>query len=141
MNLSDIQNCKSRMDYFEFLTTERQRVMACAFIERFNRSLRSAWNQGLYLYVLFCLIPNITDEGEVTEEMLLNGANDWKQFSEGGCALVADSDIAWLMCSPSERKRLRNGARSPGKHWGSWIDVQTAALKQAADLFFETLDF
>ena len=139
MNVSDIQNCGP--NYLNFLTTERQRVIASAFVATSNRSLRSSWDKGVYLYVLFCLIPNIRDEGEVNEEMLLNGAKDWRQFSEGGCALVADSDIAWLMCSPSERKRLKNGARSPGKHWGTWLDVQTAALEQAADLFFETLDF
>jgi len=61
---------------------------------------------------------------------LLNGADNWTQYSEGGCALIYDGDIAERTCSPSALKRTRNGERNPNRN-ETWLDVQTRALNQA----------
>lgn len=62
---------------------------------------------------------------------LLNGADNWNQYSRGGCYLVYDADIAELLCTPSELKRTRNGERRPNGR-EEWLDVQARALHQAA---------
>jgi len=95
---------------------------------------RSAWDKGVKLYALE-LIEEISEEawdgGEnMRKKALLNGADDWRQFSEGGCSLIYDADIAERLCSPSELKRTRGGDRSPNKN-ETWIDCQARALFQA----------
>ena len=32
------------------------------------------------------------------EKILLNGAENWNQYSYGGCALIYDTDIAVTLC-------------------------------------------
>ena len=61
------------------------------------------------------------------------GASDWQQYSEGGCALVYDADIAERLCSKSELKRVRGGERQPNAR-ETWLDCQARALGQAASL-------
>ena len=36
---------------------------------------------------------------------LLNGAERWQEYSDGGCSLIYDGDIAARVCTPSEYKR------------------------------------
>lgn len=64
---------------------------------------------------------------------LLNGADNWRQYSYGGCALIYDSDIAETLCSPSELKKVKGGDRQPNSR-ESWLDVQARALYQAERL-------
>lgn len=103
---------------------------------------RGAWDNGAKVYAqeLFDeLVSNrhITDDttrlGKITEADLLNGADDWEQFSRGGCALVYDSDICERLCCPSMIKKTRCGDRPPNST-EDWMDWQTKALKQAARL-------
>ena len=76
-----------------------------------------------------------TVRGKALRKELLNGASSWKQFSEGGCSLAYDGDIAHRLCSPSELKRVygkrgypREVANARGE---TWIEVQARALQQA----------
>ena len=89
---------------------------------------RSAWNNGVVRYA-FDILDNMKD-GEVTEKNLLNGAKDWKQYSYGGCALISDGDICHRLCTPSEIKKTKDGARRPNAQ-ETWMDTQTRALYQA----------
>ena len=68
---------------------------------------------------------------EVFESALRNGAETWKDFSEGGCALIADEDIAKHYCTASELKKTHNGEKAPNSR-ESWLDVQARAFWQAA---------
>jgi hypothetical protein len=105
-----------------------------------SQPARSAWGRGVKTYALE-MIDNLEEYngGEVpsgTTEMmdwLLNGANDWKQSSEGGQWLVADEEIAQRLCGPSELKKVAGGRRQPNKR-ETWIDVQARALHQASNL-------
>ena len=36
---------------------------------------------------------------------LLNGAMDWLEYSEAGCALVYDEDIAERLCTPGLKEK------------------------------------
>ena len=89
---------------------------------------RSAWKAGVILYA-FDILDNMED-GEVTEKNLLNGAENWKQYSYGGCALIYDKDICHRLCTPSEIKKTKDGEKYPNK-MENWLDVQTRALYQA----------
>lgn len=103
---------------------------------------RGAWRKGVVAYALDLLedlkdtvsyVPEALDNETLLVRALLNGASDWAQYSEGGCALVYSCDIAKCLCNPTELKRTRNGSRNPNSR-ESWIDVQTRALIQAERL-------
>ena len=98
---------------------------------------RSAWSRGVRTYATE-LIDSLDDSADLSNDTLLrkamlNGADDWQQYSEGGCALVYDADIAERLCSPSELKRCKGGERQPNSR-ENWIECQARALGQAASL-------
>lgn len=104
---------------------------------------KSAWGKGVQTYALELIEDDWIDletncNHNLLEKHLLNGANDWKQYSEGGCSLIYDGDIAKRLCNQSELKTTRNGQRQPNKN-ESWIDVQSRALFQAFELVYETM--
>ncbi len=72
------------------------------------------------------------------ENVLRMGAETWKDFSEGGGALIYDKDIAEHYCTKSELKKTRNGERKPNSR-ESWLDVQARAFWQAALLIKQNL--
>ena len=63
----------------------------------------------------------------------MNGAENWKEYSYGGCALCYDHDIAKHYCTPSELKKTKEGMRNPNSQ-ETWLDVQARALHQAENL-------
>ena len=98
---------------------------------------RSAWSRAVHTYAIE-LVEGLDSSADLSNETLLrkallNGAGDWQQYSEGGCALIYDTDIAERLCSPSELKRVRGGKRNPNSR-ENWIECQTRALTQAANL-------
>ena len=99
------------------------------------KKVRGAWANGVKVYALE-IISDMQENKEffgspADKKDLLNGAESWDQYSEGGCALVYDGDIAERLCSPSELKKVRGGERNPNGR-ETWIDVQARALQQAA---------
>ena len=97
----------------------------------------SAWSRGVHAYATE-LVESLDDSADLSNETLLNkellnGADDWRQYSEGGCALVYDADIAERLCSPSELKRCKGGERQPNSR-ENWIECQARALAQASFL-------
>ena len=102
-----------------------------------NSPARSAWSRGVKEYALE-LIEELPDEQEfygspADRKTLLNGAQDWKEYSEGGCSLIYNGDIAERLCNPSEYKRTKQGENQPNAR-ENWIDVQARALYQAGNL-------
>ena len=91
---------------------------------------RSAWQRGVKAYALE-MLDGIEDG--FTQVSLLNGAESWRAYSYGGCALIYDADIAERLCSPSEYARTREGERAPNSR-ETWLDCQARALGQAATL-------
>ena len=96
-----------------------------------TRKDRSAWDKGVTVYALE-LLENITETEIITKERLLNGAENWEEFSWGGCSLIYDYDIAERLCTPSELKKTRNGEKRPNTR-ESWLDTQARALFQACN--------
>lgn len=101
-------------------------------IENLKRS--SAWKRGVQQYAL-----ELVESAEIeltkdnAKSALLNGAENWTQYSFGGCAAIYDADIAERLCTPSELKRKNGGDLQPNT-LESWLDVQARALKQAFNL-------
>ena len=98
---------------------------------------RSAWSRAVHAYATE-LVESLDDSADLSNETLLrkailNGADDWRQYSDGGCALVYDADIAERICSPSELKRCKGGERQPNAR-ETWLECQARALGQAASL-------
>ncbi len=99
-----------------------------------HKAGRSAWARGVKAYAVE-LVESLDASADLSNERLLSkallaGASDWQQYSEGGCALIYDSDIAERLCSPSELKRCKGGERQPNAR-EMWIEVQARALWQA----------
>ena len=98
---------------------------------------RSAWSRAVHAYAVE-LVESLESSADLSNETLLrkallNGADDWQQYSEGGCALVYDADIAERVCSAFELKRCKGGERQPNSR-ENWIECQTRALSQASAL-------
>lgn len=98
---------------------------------------RSAWSRAVHTYAVE-LVGSLDDSADLSNETLLskallNGASDWQQYSEGGCSLVYDADIAERLCSASELKRAKGGERQPNAR-ETWLECQARALGQAAAL-------
>jgi hypothetical protein len=91
---------------------------------------RSAWSKAVKSYSLE-LIDSL--DGEYSAVALLNGAENWRAYSFGGCSLIYDAEIAERVCSPSELKRKRGGELAPNA-MESWLDCQARAISQAARL-------
>ena len=75
-------------------TTKKQLLAAVAAVKHG----RSAWARGVHAYAVE-LVENLDDSADLANETmlqkeLLNGADNWAQYSEGGCALIYDADIA-----------------------------------------------
>lgn len=102
---------------------------------------RSAWDKAVTLYALDLLddvqegadnMERLPIDGAELERWALNGANCWEQYSNGGCSLCYDSDIAARVCTPSELKRTDGGMNAPNSR-ETWLDVQASALYQACN--------
>lgn len=121
-----------------------------------SRNDRSAWKRGINAYALELLDTLHEDLAyenrnhridyqagvDMTYKQiaaaLLRGADSWYQYSEGGCALIYDCDIAERLCTPSELRRTHHGDRNPNGR-ETWLDVQARALSQAANRTFRAL--
>lgn len=100
---------------------------------------RSAWDKGVRLYALE-LIDSIEENAQYAGKnpinalelryLALNGASSWRQYSEGGCSLIYDRQIAERLCTASELKKTSNGCKAPNKR-ETWLEVQARALLQA----------
>lgn len=105
------------------------------------RKDRSAWEKGVTMYSLE-LVEELRERaayegrnpepGKECREWMLNGAQDWAQYSRGGSSLIYDGDIAERLCTPSELKETRHGERRPNSQ-EEWLDVQARALYQACN--------
>lgn len=109
-----------------------------------SMKFRSAWDCGVKVYALDLLkqydeMPSMEIYSNVSEleRALLNGADSWRQYSDGGMALIYDCDICSRLCSPSVQKIRHNGAYRPNRQ-ESWLDVQERALYQAWKLIAAT---
>lgn len=66
----------------------------------------------------------------LTEKTVLNGADSWKKYCYGGCAMIYDREIAETLCTPSELRRTNYGRKAPNSR-ETWMDVQIRAHIQA----------
>ena len=108
-----------------------------------NSPARSAWQRGVRDFAVDLFdtyakeYKHLNDDDVLTERVLdsdlLNGSDDWKAYSWGGCALVYAYDICKALCSPSEQKKYRDGELRY-KHNEEWLDVQARALLSASRL-------
>ena len=103
------------------ITVTKQQLLAAVAAVKHGRS---AWARGVHAYAVE-LVEGLEDGADLCNEWmlqkeLLNGADNWRQYSEGGCALIYDADIAERLCSPSELKRCKGGERHPNAR-ENWI--------------------
>jgi len=95
---------------------------------------KSAWARGVKAYALelleSCEADQLPADRDELKKLILNGADNWTQYSFGGSAMIYDADICERLCSPSEIKKTRNGERQPNSR-ETWLDCQARALGQA----------
>ena len=107
-------------------------------IEKVN--CRSYWAKGVKAYAID-MVKSIEYKKEVSYRFiksdLLNGAQSWLQYSEGGCSLVCHKDIAKRLCTPSELKRMTHidgSLKDRPNARETWLQCQSRALFQACEL-------
>lgn len=124
---------KKTIDYTALADTIRAELSA--------RNDRSAWNKAVTLYALDLLediqwyandAERLPIDGKELERWALNGASCWEQYSNGGCSICYDADIAARVCTKSELKRTDGGMNNPNSR-ETWLDVQARALYQACN--------
>lgn len=124
---------KKTIDYTALADTIRAELNA--------RHDRSAWDKAVTLYALDLLddvqegadnMERLPLDGAELKRWALNGASCWEQYSNGGCSLCYNADIAARVCTPSELKRKHGGTYEPNSH-ETWLDVQARALYQACN--------
>lgn len=102
---------------------------------------RSAWDKAVTLYALDLLddvqegadnMERLPLDGAELEQWALNDASCWEQYSNGGCSICYNADIAARVCTPSELKRKHGGTYEPNSR-ETWLDVQARALYQACN--------
>ena len=99
----------------------------------------STWGKGVKAYAL-----ELAESAEVeltrenVSKELLNGADNWNEYSYGGCALIYDSDIAERLAGEGILKVTKNGEFPPNDK-ETWLDAQARALKQAYGLIIRAL--
>lgn len=146
----DIYNEFFRVLGVDHIETETKEPTAAEIVERIAAEVeqtktRSAWDRGVKAYaeelvdeLRVAVDGGYVDADELSnrrlfEKAMLNGAADWRQYSEGGCALCYDGKIAARLCAPWELRKTDNGRKDPNPR-ESWIDVQSRALYQAAQI-------
>lgn len=124
---------KKNIDYAALSDTIRAELNA--------RHDRSAWDKAVTLYALDLLediqwgandVERLPIDGAELERWALNGASCWEQYSNGGCSICYNADIAARVCTPSELKRTDGGMNNPNSR-ETWLDVQARALYQACN--------
>jgi len=135
--LQHLTDLRDRTDAADIVATVSEKVS--------GQNARSAWSKGVKAYAEELLeeLKEAVEGGYVDADdlcnrrlfecALLNGASDWRQYSEGGCSLIYDRDIAERLCTASELKRTDNGLKDPNPR-ENWIACQGRALYQAANL-------
>jgi len=103
-------------------------------------SANSKWQRGVKQYAEE--LKEFLQENNliVTEENMLNGAENWTQYSYGGSSLIYNEDIAERLATPSEYKSRISGKYGLNDHANareSWLDVQARALHQASQLVLD----
>ena len=76
------------------ITVTKQKLLAAVSA---HKASRSAWSRGVQAYAVE-MVEAIDDSADLCNETLLrkallNGAGDWQQYSEGGCALIYDLSL------------------------------------------------
>ena len=73
-------------------------------------NVKTYWEMGVKNYAEM-LVEGLYNSKEYTVDNisvdLLNGADDWSEFSYNGNALIYDRAIAETLCTPSELKKKR----------------------------------
>jgi hypothetical protein len=97
---------------------------------------RSKWGKAVLAYaneLLDHLEDQIKFHGpslEINEKTLLNGAENWKHYSEAGNSLIYYEDISERVCTPSALKRCKRA---------DWMEIQGRALFQASRLILNQI--
>ena len=105
---------------------------------------KSAWRRGVAKYALD-LISDLKERGKTEidpqspafEKMCLNGAENWKQYSEGGCSLICDFEVVERLCTASEKRKYNAGRLERPNANETWLECQARALYQAVRMIKE----
>ena len=121
---------------------QSESILDKIYSELENHPARGAWNKGVKEYA-FELLARLKDRsalegrnpesGKEAYNWMLNGADNWREYSYDRSSLLWDEDIAERLCSPSELKKKKYGYLNPNKI-ENWLDFQARALYQACNL-------
>jgi hypothetical protein len=129
--MKNFKELKKRVEAYRATSAWSKGVMEYAtnLLDRLEEGIEGSWFNDADI-----LSPNLL------RKELLNGAADWLEYSEGGCALIYDKDIAERLCTPGELKQKKGGKLPPNKR-ETWLELQARALTQAAGLIMRSAKY
>ena len=106
---------------------------------------RSAWGKGVKNYAIG-LLDDAKDwkggdydlNSNNYQKLILNGAENWKEFSWGGMSYIYNEDIAKRLSTKTELAKTHNGQLRPNAR-EEWLDTQARALHQADRMIREAI--
>ncbi|WP_373436498.1 hypothetical protein [Metamycoplasma equirhinis] len=133
---------EASLELVEFLKSE---------INNLKMQKQSKWNLGVFEYALelaenleyeliYIKQNKLSEQIILNENFLLNGAKNWKEFSNGGSSLIYNEDIANRLATKSDKAKYYNKKNNYWKEPSAtetWLDVQARALFQASKLILE----
>ena len=108
-------------------------------LEAKEKKARSKWGKAVLQdaqWLLENVIEGYDEPYELSEKLVLNGAENWNKFSWGGSGLIPNAEIAEHYSTPSELKKVGFNKenmyveKQPNAN-EDWLDVQARALRQA----------
>lgn len=107
--------------------------------EKLQSKRLSCWNRGV-IYYCYDLLEKVEEKDLPNnffylEKLLLNGADNWQDFSWGGKSLLNNFSICDRLTTPTERKRTKNGLLDFNTY-EKWLDVQARGLEQGFHLIY-----
>ena len=130
------------MNTTEYLTNQKNREKVAVYFSTLVGQQKSAWKRSVFTYAFELAVEAAgrtwVKTPKTIEEALLNGAPSWADYSDGGCSLIYDSDIAERLCTPSGLRRSLDGKRKPNRR-ERWLDLQARALRQAAGILIRCI--
>ena len=113
----------------------------CTPAEKYFRLEKGVKNYALLLIDElpddYCMIfdnqQELKEQLKIFTKLLLNGADNWQQYSYYGNTYCYDEDIAAALCNLSEFRKTKGGEKQPNS-CETWLDVQGRALFKAERL-------
>lgn len=124
------------------LTKDKLELMR-VLVDGMTKGTTGLTDKGVDVMRAYCedfldFLEECDDVDDVTMTLLLNGADDWYQYSWGGCSLVYTYDLAERLLTADEFEQWKNDEFLQEKQDGTYfLNLQAGVLQYASSLIIK----